>query len=57
MSREKDQGAVLRMYLGNKINLQIDNALSEDYVVGEARISAKHITGKVGNSVKVKWTS
>jgi Restriction endonuclease ThaI len=58
MSREKDQGAVLKLHLGDRINLDIDNTLTEDYVInGDVKISAKHSGGKVGTPVKVKWTS
>uniref|UniRef100_A0A6C0HWD4 Uncharacterized protein n=1 Tax=viral metagenome TaxID=1070528 RepID=A0A6C0HWD4_9ZZZZ len=57
MSREKDQGAVLKLFLGDKINLDIDNSLPEDYIIGKEKISAKHTSSKVGSTVKVKWTS
>ena len=57
MSREKDQGAVLKFFLNDKINIDIDNSLPEDFVVGNSKISAKHSGGKVGAPVKVKWTS
>lgn len=57
MSREKDQGAVLKHFLGEKINLDIDNTLPEDYIIGKAKISAKHSSNKVGSAVKAKWTS
>jgi hypothetical protein len=57
MSREKDQGAVLKLFLNEKINLDIDNTLPEDYMVGNSKISAKHSQAKVGSSVKAKWTS
>jgi len=57
MSREKDQGAVLKYFLGDKINLDLDNTLPEDYRIGKVKISAKHSGGKVGTSVKAKWTS
>jgi hypothetical protein len=57
MSREKDQGAVLKLFLGDKINLEIDNTLPEDYVIGTEKISAKHSGSKVGSPVKAKWTS
>lgn len=57
MAREKDQGAVLKLFIGNKLNLDIDNTLPEDYLIGTAKISAKHSSAKVGASVKVKWTS
>jgi hypothetical protein len=57
MAREKDQGAVLKYFLGAKINLEIDNTLPEDYIIGESKISAKHSGSKVGSAVKAKWTS
>lgn len=57
MSREKDQGAVLKLFLNDKINLDIDNTLPEDYIVGKSKISAKHSANKVGSPVKTKWTS
>lgn len=57
ISREKDQGAVLKLFLNDKVNLDIDNTLPEDYVVGNSKISAKHSGSKVGSPVKVKWTS
>lgn len=57
IAREKDQGAILKYFLGNNVNLNLDNKLPEDYVVGNSKISAKHSCGKVGTAVKVKWTS
>lgn len=57
MSREKDQGAVLKLFLEDKINLDIDNTLPEDYVIGKEKISAKHSGSKVGTPIKAKWTS
>jgi hypothetical protein len=57
MSREKDQGAVLKLFLEDKLNLDIDNTLPEDYIVGSSKISAKHSGGKVGSPIKAKWTS
>lgn len=57
MSREKDQGAVLKMFLGDDINLDIDNILPEDYIICNEKISAKHTSSKVGTTVKAKWTS
>ena len=57
MSREKDQGAVLKLFLGDRINLDIDNSLPEDYIIGNSKISAKHSGSKVGSAVKAKWTS
>ena len=57
LSREQDEAAVLKLFLGDKINLQIDNALLEDYVILNAKISAKHSSSKVGTPVKAKWTS
>lgn len=57
MSREKDQGAVLKLFLGDDINLDLDNDLPEDYSLLKEKISAKHSQGKVGTPVKAKWTS
>jgi len=57
MSREKDQGAVLKLFLGDKINLDIDNNLPEDFIIGNAKISSKHSGSKIGTPIKAKWTS
>ena len=57
MSREKDQGAVLKHFLGEEVNLNLHNNRPEDFIVGGEKISAKHSGGKVGTSVKAKWTS
>lgn len=57
MSREKDQGAVLKLFLGDAVNLEIDNSLTEDFVVGNEKISSKHSSGKIGTTIKAKWTS
>lgn len=57
MAREKDQGAVFKYFLKEKIDLDIDNQLPEDYRIGTSKISAKHSSGKVGTAVKAKWTS
>lgn len=57
MSREKDQGAVLKLFMGDTINLELDNSLTEDYKIGNEEISAKHSQGKIGAAVKLKWTS
>jgi len=57
MAREKDLGAVLKLFLQEKINLNVDNTLPEDYVVGTSKISVKHASTKVGSTVKVKWTA
>jgi hypothetical protein len=57
MSREKDQGAVLKEFMGNDIELDLNNDLPEDYVVKGEKVSAKHSQGKVGSPVKAKWTS
>jgi hypothetical protein len=56
-AREKDQGALLKLFLGERINLDIHNSLPEDYVIGNSKISAKHSSSKVGCSVKLIWTS
>lgn len=57
MSREKDQGAVLKYFLGDIINLDVENTLPEDYIVGKSKISSKHSGSKVGSAIKAKWTS
>ena len=57
MAREKDQGAVLKLFMKDKINIDVDNTLVEDYVIGKEKISAKHSGSKVGSSIKAKWTS
>jgi hypothetical protein len=57
MSREKDQGAILKLFLEDMIHLDIDNTLPEDYIIGTSKISSKHSGGKVGTAVKAKWTS
>jgi len=57
MSREKDQGAVLKLFMGGAINLELDNSLTEDYKIGTEEISAKHSQGRIGAPVKLKWTS
>lgn len=57
MSREKDLGAVLKLFLKEQVDLELDNSLPEDYVIGKAKISAKHSGAKVGTPVKAKWTS
>lgn len=56
-SRERDLAAVLKHFLGDEINLDINNKLPEDLVVGNSKISVKHSCSKVGSSVKGKWTS
>lgn len=57
MSREKDQGALLKLFLKDKLRLDIDNTLPEDFLLGTAKISSKHSGSKVGSPVKAKWTS
>jgi hypothetical protein len=57
MSREKDQCALLKYFLGEKINLDIDNDLPEDMRVLGKGVSLKHSSSKVGTTVKAKWTS
>lgn len=57
MAREKDQGAVLKYFLGDKINLNIHNTLPEDYMIGNSKISSKHSSSKIGTTFKFKWTS
>ena len=57
MSREKDLGAVLKYLLGDYVNLDIDNDLTQDFMIDQENISAKHSQNKVGSPVKAKWTS
>lgn len=57
MSREKDQGALLKLFLKDTLRLDIDNTLPEDFLIGTAKISSKHSGSKVGSPVKAKWTS
>jgi hypothetical protein len=57
MSREKDQGAVLKLFLGDMINLDIDNSLPEDFLINNSKISSKHSGSKLGSPIKAKWTS
>jgi hypothetical protein len=57
MAREKDQCAVLKLFLGDSIRLDIDNSLTEDFLVGKEKVSSKHSSSKVGSPVKIKWTS
>lgn len=57
MAREKDQGAVLKAFLGDLINLEIDNTLPEDFLICNEKVSSKHSSGPVGTPVKAKWTS
>jgi len=57
MSREKDLGAGLKYFLGDSVNLDIDNELPQDFVIDRENISAKHSQNKVGSPVKAKWTS
>jgi hypothetical protein len=57
MAREKDQGAVLKLFLGDLINLEIDNTLPEDFLICNEKISSKHSSGPIGTPIKAKWTS
>jgi hypothetical protein len=57
MAREKDLAALLKHFLKDIMNYDIDNKLIEDYIIGLSKISAKHSGGKVGSAVKAKWTS
>ena len=57
MSREKDQVAVLKYALGDRINLDIDNTLPEDFIFNAEKFSVKHSGSKIGTPVKAKWTS
>lgn len=58
MSREKDLIAVMKEYLGDDVEYNIDNTCCEDVIVLKEKISIKHCSGKRGKcSIKVKWTS
>ncbi len=57
ISREKDQYAVLKLFLGERIRWCDTNDVPEDFVIGDEKISSKHSSSKVGTPVKVKWTS
>ena len=57
ISREKDQGAVLKHFLGDQINLDLDNDLPADMEVLGKGVSSKHSSGKVGTTIKAKWTT
>ncbi len=57
MAREKDQVAVISLFLGDSVNHDIPNDLPEDILVFGEKISIKHSSSKVGTKVKVKWTS
>ncbi len=57
MAREKDQGAVLKLFLGDLIQLDIDNTLPEDFLICNEKVSSKHSSGPVGTPIKAKWTS
>ena len=57
MAREKDQCAVLKLFLGGALNLDVNNDLPEDFLVLGDKISSKHSSSKIGGTVKAKWTS
>ena len=57
ISREKDQYAVLKLFLGERIRWCDTNDVPEDFVIGDEKVSSKHSSSKVGTPVKVKWTS
>ncbi len=57
MYREKDQTALLKLYLGDEMNVNIDNSLPEDFLIGSQKVSIKHSANKVGTPFKAKWTS
>jgi hypothetical protein len=57
MSREKDQVAVLKAFLGEAVRLDIDNSLPEDFLLFTEKVSAKHSSSAVGTAIKAKWTS
>jgi hypothetical protein len=59
MAREKDQGSVLKYFLGDSVSLDVDNRLPEDYLVLKEKISAKHsqCDSPINAVIKAKWTS
>lgn len=57
MAREKDQVAVLKLFLGDAIRTDIDNSLTEDFLIQTEKVSVKHSSSSVGAAVKAKWTS
>lgn len=57
MAREKDQGAVLKLFLGDKINTDVDNSLPEDCNILGEKVSVKHSCSKVGTPFKAIWSS
>lgn len=57
MAREKDQCAVLKLFLGGALNLDVNNDLPEDFLVLGDKVSSKHSSSKIGSTVKAKWTS
>jgi hypothetical protein len=57
MSREKDLCAILKLFLGDRINLEVNNDLPEDFLIDGKKVSIKHSQSKIGSAVKAKWTS
>lgn len=57
MAREKDLCAVLKYFLKDTIQLEIQNSLPEDFLISGEKVSVKHSQSKVGAAVKAKWTS
>lgn len=57
MAREKDQTALLGLYLGDDLNADIDNTLPEDFHIRKEKFSIKHSSSKIGTPFKAKWTS
>lgn len=61
-AREKDLVAVLTHYLGDALEYNIDNNLTEDFRIQGRRISVKHITissktQDITGTCKCKWTA
>lgn len=61
-AREKDLVAVLTHYLGDALEYNIDNDLTEDFRIQGRRISVKHITidsktKEIHGTCKCKWTA
>jgi len=56
ISRERDLVSVLKYFLPDKINSDVDNALPEDFLLNSLKISVKHKQGAIGSAFKVSWT-
>lgn len=55
MAREKDLVASLRHELGDCIDYQIDNKLTEDFKLNQLKFSVKHSQSSIRTPVKINW--